>query len=535
MPETRGTAIGTDSPGLVLTRPALLGALLLLFSAVSDATAQSEEASVFIARAQIAYEEQRYEDALAALGEALRLDPENVDALYYTGLVNIALRRFDEASQALEKARARDPRDQAVLFQLGALYFGMRKYDQAQPLLEEVFAQDPRLESLGYYVGFMRYRKKDYQGALRAFRGGASTNPDILQLTRFYSGLALAMVGLQEQAATEIDQALKLQPASPLTGPAERLLGVVAAARERERRLRAEVRVGAFYDDNVPVSPAPSSGDPLVVALRQRRQSSPGELAALRLDYSFLRREGWDATATVSFYTTYNNDLPDFNILDYLGGLGTSYRGIASGFPYQVSLQYTYDYLTLGGDEFVQRHTVVPGAVVAMNPWNLEALQFRFQDKRFAQDTTAPSDEKRSGRNYLVGLTHVFHFEGDKHLVKIGYQFDSDDTRGRNYAYLGNRVLAGAQYTLPWLGIRATYDFDVHLRNYQHVNSLLPVLAPNSVRRFDTEYTHVVGLAVPLPYDLTLTLTYQASMARSNIDAFTYNRNVVSVILGWTH
>jgi len=515
------------------------GAVLLAGALATPAWAQQGEASVFVARGVLAYDEKRYEDALQSFREALRLEPNNVDALYYTALTNIALKRYDPAVEALEQARARDPRDQSISFQLGALYFGLERYDRAKPLLEEVFAANPRLDNLGYYVGFLRYRQKDYQGALRAFRAGTSTDPNIQQLTRFYSGLALGILGLPEQATAEIDEALRLQPASALTGPAERLRGAVAAAREGERRFKAEVRLGFFYDDNVVVNPD-QGADPLVGVLRQRKQTSTGELASMRLDYSFFRQAGFDATATFSFFTTYNNDLPDFNIVDYLGGLGTTYRGAVAGMPYQVGVQYTFDYLTLGGDEFVQRHTVVPSFVLLPSSWSLASVQFRYQDKQFSQDGNIRREEKRDGVNYMLGLIHVFRLSNDRHLLKIGYQWDFDDTegptrRGRNYSYYGNRVLAGGQYTLPWFGIRLTDDFDVHLRNYRHKNTILPSQAPGTTERRDTEYTNVFSIVTPLPYNLTFTVSHQTTFARSNLDVFQYRRNVVSAILGWTY
>ena len=527
-----------------LGRSAVILALLLLTAPPAllpppRAEAQQGEASVFVARGVLAYDEKRYEEALASLREALRLDPHNIEALYYTGLSNIALGRHDAAVQALEQVRRLDPKDQSNNFQLGALYFGLQRYDKAQPLLEDVFASNPQLDSLGYYVGFLRYRQRDYQGALRAFRAGRSTDLNIQQLTRFYSGLALGVLGLPEQATAELDEALRIQPASPLTGPAERLRGAVVAARESERRFKLDLRLGFFYDDNVPVNPDQGT-DPLVAVLRHRKQTSTGELAAARLDYSFFRRGGFDATATFSFFTTYNNALTSFNIIDYLGGLGTSYRGTLAGMPYQAGLQYTYDYLTLGGDEFVQRHTVVPSFVLLPNSWSLEAVQFRYQDKQFSQDTDIIRDEKRDGVNYMVGLTHLFRFSNDQHQLKIGYQWDFDDTdgpnsRGRNYSYYGNRVLAGGQYTLPWHGIRLTDDFDVHLRQYLHTNSILPSQAPGTVRRRDTEYTNVFSVVTPLPYNLNFTVSYQATFAKSNLDVFEYRRNVVSAILGWTY
>ena len=279
--------------------PALLAALVAA-ATPRPAAAQRADADVFVARAILAYEDRRYEDAAAALDEALRLDPDNVDANYYTGLVRIAQDRLEPAAAALERARALAPRDEAVRFQLGVVYFGLNRYDQAQPLLEPLLASRPSLDGLGYYVGFMRYRQKDYQGALRAFRAGTSTDPSFQQLTRFYSGLALALLGLPDQAAAEIEEVRRLQPASPLTGPAERMRDAVVAARAAEQRFHAEVRLGFFYDDNVAVSPT-GSNDPLVRLLRQQDQTSTGELAAVRFDYAFLRTGPWEATATFSF------------------------------------------------------------------------------------------------------------------------------------------------------------------------------------------------------------------------------------------
>ncbi len=540
MPQ-RGLSGRAGGPGgLLHFGVALLVAVLWVTFLAKSASAQQAEADVFVARAILAYEEKRYDEALADLRQALELDPNHVDALYYTGLVHLALGRLDEAAEALERARTQGPKDEAILFQLGVVYFSQGKYEKAQPLLEQVFAVNPRLESLGYYVGFMRYRNKDYQGALRAFRAGATSDPNIQQLTGFYTGLALGVLGLPERAAAEIEKALMLQPASPLTGPAERLRDTVVAARERERRFRAEVRAGGFFDDNVPVTPKPFRADPLVPVVRGRRKESPGWLSSLRLDYSFLRLGALEATATYSLFTTYNNDLPKFNIVNHLGGLGGTYRGALEALPYQLALQYNYDFVSLGGTEFVQRHTVAPFATLVENANNLTALQLRAQVKDFHQARTTPREERRDGTNWMAGFTHIFRFEGDKHLLKLGYQWDFDDTdgpnrRGRNFSYLGNRVLAGAQYTSPWGGLRLRYDFDVHLRDYEHKNSLLPVLAPRTKARFDTEYTHILGASLPLPNHLTLAAEYQHTVSRSNLAVFTFNRNVFSLSLIWSY
>ena len=64
-------------------------------------------------------------------------------------------------------------------------FFALERYDQAESPLTQVFNERPQTEGVGYYVGLIRYRKKDYQGALKAFRAETSKNPNIQQLVRF--------------------------------------------------------------------------------------------------------------------------------------------------------------------------------------------------------------------------------------------------------------------------------------------------------------------------------------------------------------
>ena len=488
----------------------------LLTVGAGSAAAQKADADVFVAKAALAYEDKRYEEALENLREALALDPQNVDALYYTGLVRIALGRLEEAVEPLEKARALDPKDEAILFQLGTAYFGLQKYDQAQPLLEQVFAAKPRVENLGYYVGFMRYRKKDYQGALRAFGAGTTTDPNVQQLTRFYTGLALAILGLPERAAAEVEQALKLQPGSPLTGPAERLRDTILAAAGRRRsflyeackerwgdpcdRFVAEVRLGFLYDTNVAVEPEPSH-DPIAESLRLRKNRSPGELGGVRLEYAWLRTGPWEGTIGYSLFQVRNDALPKFNIQNHLGSVGGSYKGALAGLPYQLALQYAYDYLTLDNDQFLQRHTATLSTSVVEGDYNLTTVLGRLQTKQFATAPHTPHEEERDATNWMVGFAHVFHL-GEKHFLRIGYQYDFEDADGRNFQYVGHRYQVGAQVTLPSLGEthrkwgepRLKYDLDLHLRHYPHKNNILPVTNPDTRERRDSELVHAVRL-----------------------------------------
>ncbi|MGH7858461.1 MAG: tetratricopeptide repeat protein, partial [Candidatus Binatia bacterium] len=290
--------------------------------AASRALAVSGAADVYVARAIVAYEDKRYDDALRELDEALELEPENVEAHFYSGLVRIALGELGDAAAALERARSLSPEDPAILYQLGVVNVRRKRDDLARPLLEDAFRLKPSLDGLGYHLGVVRYRAGEYQAALEAFEASVSADRDIEQLTRFYAGLASLRLGLAERATHEVEEALRLRPASPLTGPAERLRELALAARGREgrpveRRVRLELRVGGFYDDNVSVQPE-TSDDPVARSLRQGDRDSPGAITALRAAGLLLRRGALEATGSYSFFSTSNVDLPEFDIIDNL-------------------------------------------------------------------------------------------------------------------------------------------------------------------------------------------------------------------------
>src|SRR2546428_605255 len=121
----------------------VLAASLQALWPVARGGAQTTEADVHVAQAIIAIDERRYDAALAELKRALEIEPDHVEALYYTGVVYAAQRRPDLAVPFLEKARAKAPADPAVGFQLGLAYFARQQYDRAQPLLEAVFKTNP--------------------------------------------------------------------------------------------------------------------------------------------------------------------------------------------------------------------------------------------------------------------------------------------------------------------------------------------------------------------------------------------------------
>jgi len=513
---------------------ALLAAIAML-AVTAPAWAQPSEADVFVAEGILALEDKKYDEALQSFRRALQREPGHVEALYYAGVTLMAQNKAAEAAPLLERARRISPNEASVAYQLGLAYFGLNRYDDAQIVLEDVYRRDPGLDSLGYYVGYLRYRKGDHQGALQAFRAGRTTDPNIAQLTRFYTGLALNAMGMPRQAAAEVEQALRLQPASPLTGPAERLRQSFAESREAERKFHATLRVGGYFDDNVNARPNPHRSSDTVNALRHPENQSPGELASLRLEYDWLKTGPWTSTVGYSFFTTYNNRLPSFNIIDHLGTVTVSRQDLLGSMPLVSGVQYAYEYLTLGGKELLQRHAASIYTTLVEGSHNLTNAIFRAEVREFVETRPLDREEFQDGNNYMLGVLHVFRFAQDRHLLKLGYQFDHESAQGANFAYLGHRFLVGGQYTLPWYNVRLIYDFNLHHRNYLNKHTLFPEDDPGTRKRQDDEYTHLLRVEVPVRRGFTVGADYQGTNQRSNLAPFTYERNIYTLSVSFTY
>ena len=517
----------------------VLFVMLLLPLCSEPAAAQQAEADVLLTQATLAYDDLQYDKALHLLNRALDLEPRNARASYYKGLVFLAQQKPELAARAFEVAYAIQPGDLFIRYQLGVTYFILNEYDKADPILSDVFAEQPSLEAVGFYVGFLRYRQKSYSEALAAFSKARTTDPNIRQLTGFYKGLTLGILGLSDRAVAELDEAVNIETSEPFSGPIQRMREALTAARTTERRFRAEVGLGGFYSDNVALNPKPSN-DPFAESLRSRSTSSPGLLTTVQGEYSWFRNGPAEATASYNFFQTVNlNDgLSRYNIQNHQAGLAGYYRGTAGAMPYQVGLSYAYDYLLLGQAGFLSRHTPTVSGTLIESANQMTTGVMRFQDKTFYRDgdlTTRFPATQRDAMNWMGGFTHAFRFQGDRHLLSAGYQYDVEDAVGSDFSYSGHRLLVGGLYTLPWGQTRLRYDYQVHWRGYRSLNATFPSSSPGTIVRDDTEQIHFARLEQPLPNNFTVSLQYQRIQNNSNLAVYAYTQNIFYLVTTWSY
>ena len=82
----------------------------------------------------------------------------------------------------------------------------------------------------------------------------------------------------------------------------------------------------------------------------------------------------------------------------------------------------------------------------------------------------------------------------------------------------------------------------MHLRDYTFKNALLPSNNPGRERRFDQEFNHDVRVEIPMgtvrlgsrDTSVTFVLEYLSTNNNSNLDVFSFRRNVTSASVTWS-
>lgn len=115
---------------------------------------------------------QDYAAALKAFAAALKLKPNDADALAAQGYVQRRTGHFDAAIASLQQASTLDPRNSALAFELGLTYMGTSRYAEAGQAFQRALALDPENRNAkAAYSNAIVYSGGDMTRAMAAAQG----------------------------------------------------------------------------------------------------------------------------------------------------------------------------------------------------------------------------------------------------------------------------------------------------------------------------------------------------------------------------
>jgi tetratricopeptide (TPR) repeat protein len=139
--------------------------------------------------------------AIAGFDRALALQPELEPARFNRAVAYLRQRDYPKAIADLEKVWSNEHsalRADAA-YHLGIAYDRVGRAADAETSLERALTLDPKLDAALLYIGMLRERRRDFQGAGRAYLDYLNAHPG--------NAAALLRFGLSAQKAGRIDVA----------------------------------------------------------------------------------------------------------------------------------------------------------------------------------------------------------------------------------------------------------------------------------------------------------------------------------------
>jgi tetratricopeptide (TPR) repeat protein len=187
--------------------------------------AQVPDNPYFLAQLGLAYLQQvretadaaAYLQAEAAFNEALRHDPQQIDALVGQGILALARHDFIQALEWAEKAQAVNPFRADILGIIVDAQVELGRYDEAVASAQEMVDRKPGLASYSR-VSYVRELHGDVPGAIEAMQAAAQAGLPGAEGTlwaMYQLGTLHFNAGEWEQAAAVYQRIIEIQPSYP--------------------------------------------------------------------------------------------------------------------------------------------------------------------------------------------------------------------------------------------------------------------------------------------------------------------------------
>ena len=153
----------------------------------------------------------KYEAAEPALDSALRLRPDNLEALFYRGICEFQEGRVKESLSSLRSVAEILPHEPYVHFYLGSIYEREGITEQALAEFQKCAAIDPNFEVAVYKIGYFLAKSGQFPEAIVQFKKVIALDPENASAHRNLA-LAYAKSGNVAAAQPEFDAACHLNP-----------------------------------------------------------------------------------------------------------------------------------------------------------------------------------------------------------------------------------------------------------------------------------------------------------------------------------
>jgi len=455
------------------------------------------------------YESGRLEEALWALQDLQKSQPNNGQVLFRLGKVQEDMLDFDAALDAYQRASSRVTDPLPVYSRLANLQYKMKRYAQAGVAFQSILKNKPGDAYALYMLGMVNEKIEKFPDAIQYFKQADAADASFKQKSLYGQGVSYIHLGQNGQGKTMLKQSIAVDPESDVAVLAKKSLSDEVAL-ENVSYLTIFGMYGFQFDSNVVLKPSTSPSVPLITG-----ESDSEHVFLASLNYAPPASEsGAGYALSARAYENAHAKLRTFDVTG-LGATLTPYHYI--GDKNLFFMDATFDYYFVNYKRYMDTISLRPGFTYSLTKLIQYTLSVTGSRENYYQPIALASSNQ-DGLSVKPELRFSVFSEDHKYSMQLGSYYISSTTQGSDWSYSGFGGDASGEMPVPWLGsLVAGAQASINQQRYRNI----PV--GFAVKRRDTSYSGAVSLSYHLPYfDIGLNGSYTHVL--STLDIFTYVR-----------
>ena len=460
------------------------------------------------------YQREQDDEAAAMLKKAREEDPASTRAAYYLGLVYKRLQNYTEAKVHLTDAVSGTPKIKEALIELVEVLYQLGETDEAFKWVGVAEETGIRPAQTAFLKGLVSAKAGKNSEAIEALKNARDLDKALTQSADYQIGL----IHLKEKSWAEAEKTFQevviVDPNSDIAAFASEYMKAMQRRQDTGKPFRLQAGVYFEYDDNVILKP----GDVTTIGDIGNEEDTR-EVVTANAEWAHRFNDRWGVRLQYDLYFANQTSLDAFDLHSHTWGVVPVYQPESKNWTASMPVQYNHTWVD--GDGFLSSETVNPLLNFKIADNQTGQIGVKLQAKDYLK-TAVNDDEDRDAFRAAPGVGWILLFWGNKALFNLRYEFDFEDTEGRNWEYLGHRVTASVRAPFFIEKMYLTVAGDVYLQDFDNTHTTFNVAREDEATTVSTQ----------LSYDLTeqfqLQLRYTYVDHDSNISIYKYDRNVIS-------
>lgn len=458
-------------------------------------------------------QQENFEEAVEDLKKAREKDPKSSTAAYFLGVAYKKTQNYKEAKDNLNDAIKLTPAVKEAVIELADTLYQLGETEDALKQLELAEKEDIAPSQTAFLKGMVLLKLGKNIDAIESFKKAKSLDGEKLAQSADYQiGIATLQEGRLNEAKLIFKEIVVKDPNADISQFADQYINAITKRLKKERPFSLNVGIQYQYDDNVLLKPGNAA-----VAAGITGEHDSVEVYTLRAEYAPRFKGPFNIKAQYSLYLNTHQKFASHDVQSHTIALVPSYNFTNSS----INLLASYNYTFVDDDKYLSTITVSPTYTFTLNTSQFALGFLRYQNKAYLKPPLT-IDEDRDSNDYAVGASWFFLFAENKGFLNARYEFNKEDSQGKNWSYNGNKF--GLSFLYPITeNLKFNIGGEAYYQRYDETHTSF------RITRKDATYTSNAMLSYTIYDDIEIQAQYVYIRGDSNIAVYDYDKNITSI------